>query len=90
MANLFDAGLVFAVGILVAFALRLVQGELADAKDRTQAEQSAALEQLLREGLELDRFREGDRTVGGEGQRMGTAYRLSSGEVVYVPDGEQP
>ena len=26
----------------------------------------------------------------GEGERLGTAYRLKSGQIVYVPDGSQP
>jgi hypothetical protein len=26
----------------------------------------------------------------GQGVRLGTAYRLSDGQVVYVPEGEEP
>jgi hypothetical protein len=31
-----------------------------------------------------------DRSMSGEGTRLGTAYRLANGQVVYVPDGEAP
>ncbi len=34
----------------------------------------------------LDRFTVGDQRLTGAGERLGTAYRLQSGEVVYVPD----
>ena len=35
----------------------------------------------------LDRFTVGDDRLTGAGERLGTAYRLASGEIVYVPDG---
>lgn len=38
------------------------------------------------EMTKLDRFTVGDDRLTGAGERLGTAYRLQSGEVVYVPD----
>ena len=33
------------------------------------------------------RFRRSrDKKLGGEGERLGTAYRLKNGQVVYVPE----
>ena len=37
----------------------------------------------------LDRFTVGDGRLTGAGERLGTAYRLESGEVVYVPDAQR-
>lgn len=30
-----------------------------------------------------------DQKLSGEGERLGTAYRLKSGKVVYVPEGKK-
>ena len=84
MANLFDTGMVFAVALMTAlvslFGLRVAQG-------RIQPKGSPATkERLERERVPLKRFRESHAELSGEGERLGTAYRLSSGEVVYVPD----
>jgi len=45
--------------------------------------QGAPFEEMTK----LDRFTVGDDQLTGAGERLGTAYRLQSGEVVYVPDG---
>ena len=34
----------------------------------------------------LEHFRSTDESLGGHGTRLGTAYKLANGEVVYVPD----
>ena len=31
-------------------------------------------------------FRSTDETLGGKGTRLGTAYKLSNGDIVYVPE----
>lgn len=48
--------------------------------------QGAPFEEMTK----LDRFTVGDDRLTGAGERLGTAYRLQSGEVVYVPDGPKP
>lgn len=73
MANLFDAGMVFAVALLVAMLGR------------------SNGERVVKQREELERFRASDSLLGGDGERLGTAYRLKSGEIVYVPsdDGDR-
>ena len=73
VANFFDVGIVFALGFLLALLSAMGLSTLPIKEDQT---------------VELPHHRESDSTMGGEGVRLGTAYRLSSGEVVYVPDGE--
>ena len=41
---------------------------------------------LKGEGVKLDKYRPTDEKMSGKGERLGTAYRLANGEVVYVPE----
>jgi hypothetical protein len=79
LANLFDAGIVFAVALLVGVAVRV---------NATQREDSPSLDDALERErtVPLERFRVGDRQLEGQGERLGYAYRLANGEVVYVPE----
>jgi hypothetical protein len=42
--------------------------------------------ELLQKTMKAPRFRPTNASMNGEGTRLGTAYRLKTGEVVYVPD----
>jgi len=77
IANLFDVAVVFAVGLLVALALSTT-GTL-----RRPGEPGDPLPDRYRS---LPRYRIGARTLSGEARRLGTAYQLPTGEVVYVPE----
>lgn len=79
VANLFDVALVFAVALLIA-VFTSAPGLLSANPGQ------ASLETLQSERVALDRFRPTQNSLGGEGVRLGTAYRLQTGEVVYVPD----
>ncbi|MFQ5503859.1 MAG: DUF2149 domain-containing protein [Planctomycetota bacterium] len=84
VANLFDAAMVFAVALLLAFvtyagAQSLSPGAEAH-PDRERGEVPA------KDWETLTRFRTSSRTTGGKGKRLGVAYRLESGELIYVPD----
>lgn len=74
------AGMANMFDLWVVFAVALL---LALASRSTQ--QRAPTEQTMK----LERFSVGDAQLTGAGERLGTAYRLQSGEVVYVPDGPQ-
>lgn len=85
MANLFDLGVVFALGFGIAI--------LAQVSRHDPARAAAALksaEQVPEQAAALRRFRSTDQDLGGNGTRLGTAYRLADGEVVYVPEGGPP
>ncbi len=71
MANFLDLGIIFAAGILLAVLAHLG---------------APALETVSKRNIPLDRYRVSHEKLGGEGQRLGIAYRLKSGEVVYVPE----
>lgn len=78
VANLFDVALVFAVALLLALFAAL------DAELRAREPQLRGAVPPAQ--VSVERFRSTDHTSAGEGVRLGTAYRLASGEVVYVPD----
>ncbi|MGE0707510.1 MAG: DUF2149 domain-containing protein [Planctomycetota bacterium] len=79
VANLFDVALVFAVALLLAAlqGSRLVQRAAGGGDPAPQAR------------VPLARYRLGRGERRGEGVRLGVAYRLASGEVVYVPEGRE-
>ena len=72
------AGMANMFDLWVVFAVALL---LALASRATH--QHAPTEHMMK----LERFTVGDDQLTGAGERLGTAYRLQSGEVVYVPDG---
>ncbi|GJM21255.1 MAG: hypothetical protein DHS20C15_11700 [Planctomycetota bacterium] len=74
LVNLFDLWMVFAVAALLTSV-----GAAREALQRVEADQHALPEAL----------RSTDRALEGRGERLGVAYRLSSGEVVYVPEAEE-
>ncbi len=89
VANLFDAAMVFAVALLLALVSHFHLTELLSAKEVTILKNPGRpdMEVIRRHGEQLEHYRISEQTLGGEGEKLGTAYRLKSGEVVYVPDG---
>lgn len=79
LVNLFDVWIAFAVALLLALVGYL---QRPSARADAQADLAAA--------RKTERFRPTDAPITGNGTRLGTAYRLASGEVVYVPDGAKP
>lgn len=73
LVNFFDCSVVFALGFVLAWAAR---APAASGSPEVPAEKSVRAP--LRETA--------DRATG-PGERLGVAYRLPGGDVVYVPDG---
>jgi len=91
MANLFDTGMVFSVALMVSLVSAYRLPELLNPRAEVTVVThpgTPEMEILHRKGVEVEHFRASERFKGGEGERLGTAYRLATGEVVYVPDGE--
>lgn len=92
VSNLFDVAMVFAVALLIALFARVPASELL--RQSATATQSQAgnnqRDAIPRVGDRLERFQVDDREAGGRGERLGVAYRLSSGEVIYVPESDNP
>ena len=81
LLNLFDVWIAFAVALLLAMIG--YYGKTA----ATDAALQAQLEALKAKGIKIEHYRPTQEKLTGSGQRLGTAYRLANGEVVYVPEG---
>jgi hypothetical protein len=88
VANLFDVAMVFAVALLLALVSHFQMTELLSEQDVTilKNPDQPNMEIIRRKGQELEHYRMSKKTLGGEGEKLGTAYRLQTGEVVYVPE----
>ncbi len=89
LANLFDLGIVFALGFMVSLVLYLNLPELLGRQDLTLVKNPGQedMEIIRRHGQQLEHYRATGGELRGEtGVRLGTAWRLASGEVIYVPD----
>ena len=88
MANLFDLGIVFALGFMVALisALDMLDLFMPDQKVTITKERADGLEVIVKEGQKTTIRRLSKQIGSGEGTRLGTAYRLEDGSVVYVDD----
>jgi hypothetical protein len=81
MVNLFDLAIVFAVGLIVALTLAQKSAQTAAQQAAKLPTQQSKLPVKMRSTAEKSK---------GPGQRIGAAYRLDSGEVVYVPESAAP
>ncbi len=88
-ANLFDLAMVFAVALLLALVAHFQLPELLSGQQDITIVKNPGkpnMEIIRRKGKELEHYRMTKQTLGGEGEKLGTAYRLRTGEVVYVPE----
>ena len=76
LINFVDCSLVFALGFMIALL----------AKPAATAGSGANAPEPIAGQVQRDRLRPTADTASGEGVRLGTAYRLANGDVVYVPD----
>ncbi len=93
IANLFDVSVAFIVALLIALFALFSAGSLLDPTSKvTIVKQSddGALEIITKDGTQVKIQKVTDREMSGQGTRLGTAYRLANGQVVYVPDSEAP
>lgn len=91
IANLFDVSVAFIVALLIALFGLFSAGRLLDPNaDVTLVQQSAdgAMQILRKQGTRITVQKVTDRSLSGAGTRLGTAYRLPDGQVVYVPEGD--
>jgi hypothetical protein len=90
--NLVDVWLVFSVVLLIALIASGAVRQRArpdETQTTTVLDSQGNLEIIERKGIEVDRMRVTQESLSGTGERLGTAYRLKSGEVLYVPETRQ-
>jgi hypothetical protein len=90
VANLFDVSVVFIVGLMISLFSVYRMGDLMDPDTEVtmvKTNASGASEVIVKKGTQIEAYRVTGEQLSGDGERLGTAYRLSNGQIIYVPDG---
>ena len=90
LVNLFDVAMVFAVALMVAFVIRSQMTELLTSEDVTFVKNAGKpdMEIIVKKDNKVTRYKSEKSTGTGRGERVVIAYRLESGEIIYVPEEE--
>ena len=89
VANLFDVSVVFIVGLMLTLFSVYRMGDLMDKNSEvTMVKTNAQGEReiIVKKGTQIKAYKVTGKTAGGEGERLGTAYRLANGQIIYVPE----
>jgi hypothetical protein len=90
IANLFDVSVVFIVGLMITLFSVYRMGDLVDANSEvTMVKTNAQGEReiIVKKGTQITAYKVSGKTASGDGERLGTAYRLANGQIIYVPEG---
>lgn len=93
IANLFDVSVAFIVALLIALFALFSSGALLDPTSNVtlvKQSENGEMEIITKQGPAVKVQKVTDKSMSGQGVRLGTAYRLANGQVVYVPEGEGP
>lgn len=89
VANLFDASVAFIVSMMIALFMAYNMLDLLDPKSEltiTKKTADGKIEIITKKGKEIKAKKVTDKRLSGEGVRLGTAYQLKGGKVIYVPE----
>ena len=88
MVNLFDVAMVFAMALMVAVVTRMHMTEMFTDADFTMVKNPGAdnMEIIVKNDKKIERYEGSGQSGTGKGKRVGTAYQLESGEIIYVPE----
>lgn len=90
VSNLFDVAMVFAVALMVALVSRYNMTEMFSQEDFTMVKNPGKenMEIITKEGEEINRYTPSEDADGSsnKGKRVGIAYELENGDIIYVPE----
>ncbi|MBP5375068.1 MAG: DUF2149 domain-containing protein [Bacteroidaceae bacterium] len=91
VSNLFDVAMVFAVALMVALVTRYNMTEMFSKEDFTMVKNPGKenMEIITQEGEKINRYTPSEDQThadGTKGKRVGVAYELENGEIIYVPE----
>ncbi|WP_406657006.1 DUF2149 domain-containing protein [Methanolobus sp. ZRKC2] len=93
VANLFDIAMVFSVALLVALVMSYQLPELLDPSTDMSIVKNPGQQDMKiiirEEGKPIEVLNMTDQVGGGQGEALGTAYKLADGRVVYVPEDKE-
>jgi len=91
VANLFDLGLVFIVGLILTIFSAFHLSDLFNENSEItimKKDSRGELEIITKKGKKIKAIKITKDKAIGRGERLGTAYRLEDGSMVYVPEVE--
>lgn len=90
VSNLFDVAMVFAVALMVALVSRYNMTEMFSQEDFTMVKNPGQenMEIITKEGEKINRYTPSEDTdpSSSKGRRVGVAYELDNGDIIYVPE----
>lgn len=89
VVNLFDVAMVFAVALMVAMVMHMNMTEVFTQEDFTIVKNPGKenMEIIMKEGGRINKYTPSEQQGSGtKGKRVGTAYELENGEIIYVPE----
>ena len=90
VSNLFDVAMVFAVALMVALVSRYNMTEMFSQEDFTMVKNPGKenREIITKEGEKINRYTpsEDKNQSSNKGKRVGIAYELENGDIIYVPE----
>lgn len=90
VVNLFDVAMVFAVALMVAMVMHLNMTEVFSKEDFTIVKNPGQddMEIITKKGNKIEKFTPSEQSSTNQkkGKRVGIAYELENGEIIYVPE----
>ena len=90
LANLFDVEMVFAVALMVALVTKFNMTEIFSQEDYTMVKNPGKenMEIITKEGQTITKYKpsESQEKSGKKGKKVGIAYEMENGEIIYVPE----
>jgi hypothetical protein len=87
--NLFDASMVFAVALMVSIVSFMKMSDLWTQNNATIVKNPGKenMEIIRKEGKKITKYTASqEQSKGGKGRKIGIAYELEDGSVIYVPE----
>ncbi len=90
VSNLFDIAMVFALALMVALVARYKMTEVFSKDDFTMVKNPGKenMEIITKKGEKIDTYKASEETSSSnnKGKRVGVAYQLENGEIIYIPE----
>lgn len=90
VVNLFDVAMVFAVSLMVAMVMHMNMTEVFGKEDFSIVKNPGKenMEIITKEGNKINKYTPSKEQSqsGKKGKKVGVAYELDNGEIIYVPE----
>lgn len=90
IVNLFDVAMVFAVALMVAMVMHIGMSEVFSQEDFTVVKNPGKdnMEIITKEGNKMNKYTPSQNQSSSQkkGKKVGIAYELENGEIIYVPE----